>query len=218
MYRCQLASHGMGAGACLAISGIDMALWDITRQGAEGCRSTGCSAEAARQYLPMPAASRSATSRRRARRGGEEERSTRATRRSSCASAIPPKNDIERMSAVRKAFGDELVILTDANIGYQLEDVRRVMPALDELARRLAGGALPGARLPQLPRGEAARPHAARRRREPLHALRVQPRDRGRRHHHPAARSVEDAAASPRRCASPPWPRPGSCRSTRTAR
>src|SRR5213075_2670727 len=29
MYRFQLASHGMGAGACLAMSGIDMALWDI---------------------------------------------------------------------------------------------------------------------------------------------------------------------------------------------
>src|SRR5712671_7187134 len=29
MYRYQLASHGMGAGACLAMSGIDMALWDI---------------------------------------------------------------------------------------------------------------------------------------------------------------------------------------------
>jgi len=28
MYRYQLASHGMGAGACLAISGIDMAIWD----------------------------------------------------------------------------------------------------------------------------------------------------------------------------------------------
>ena len=27
MYRFQLASHGMGAGACLAMSGIDMALW-----------------------------------------------------------------------------------------------------------------------------------------------------------------------------------------------
>ncbi len=37
------------------------------------------------------------------------------------------------MRAVRKALGDELVILTDANIGYRLEDVRRVMPAMDEL-------------------------------------------------------------------------------------
>jgi L-alanine-DL-glutamate epimerase-like enolase superfamily enzyme len=37
------------------------------------------------------------------------------------------------MRAVRKAFGEDLVILTDANIGYQLEDVRQVMPALDEI-------------------------------------------------------------------------------------
>src|SRR4051812_3005154 len=29
IYDKQLASHGMGAGACLALSGIDMALWDI---------------------------------------------------------------------------------------------------------------------------------------------------------------------------------------------
>src|SRR4029079_15884463 len=29
MYQFQLASHGMGAGACLAMSGIDLALWDI---------------------------------------------------------------------------------------------------------------------------------------------------------------------------------------------
>jgi L-alanine-DL-glutamate epimerase-like enolase superfamily enzyme len=34
---------------------------------------------------------------------------------------------------VRQAFGDGLVILTDANIGYEPEEVRRVMPAMDEL-------------------------------------------------------------------------------------
>jgi L-alanine-DL-glutamate epimerase-like enolase superfamily enzyme len=39
---------------------------------------------------------------------------------------------VERLRTVRKACGDA-VILTDANIGYTLEDVRRVMPAMDEL-------------------------------------------------------------------------------------
>ena len=34
---------------------------------------------------------------------------------------------------MRDAFGPGLVILTDANIGYSVDDVRRVMPALDEL-------------------------------------------------------------------------------------
>jgi D-galactarolactone cycloisomerase len=40
---------------------------------------------------------------------------------------------VERMRAVRSAFGKGLAILTDANIGYTLEQVRRVMPAMDEL-------------------------------------------------------------------------------------
>jgi D-galactarolactone cycloisomerase len=44
-----------------------------------------------------------------------------------------PKKDIERIRSVRKAFGDEVTILTDANIGCSLEDARQLMPALDEL-------------------------------------------------------------------------------------
>ena len=43
------------------------------------------------------------------------------------------KNDIARMTAVRRRFGDDMVLLTDANTGYTVEDVRRVMPAMDEL-------------------------------------------------------------------------------------
>src|SRR6476661_8516989 len=32
VYKMQLASHGMGAAAALALSGIDLALWDIKCQ------------------------------------------------------------------------------------------------------------------------------------------------------------------------------------------
>src|SRR5438445_692587 len=42
-----------------------------------------------------------------------------------------PARDLARVSAVRNAFGDELVILTDANTGYTLDDARTVMPGLD---------------------------------------------------------------------------------------
>jgi L-alanine-DL-glutamate epimerase-like enolase superfamily enzyme len=44
-----------------------------------------------------------------------------------------PDRDISRVRAVREAFGDGLVILTDANSRYTLDDVRVVMPALESL-------------------------------------------------------------------------------------
>jgi L-alanine-DL-glutamate epimerase-like enolase superfamily enzyme len=40
---------------------------------------------------------------------------------------------VARATAVRKAVGDEIEILVDANTGYKLDDVRRVMPAYEEL-------------------------------------------------------------------------------------
>jgi L-alanine-DL-glutamate epimerase-like enolase superfamily enzyme len=44
-----------------------------------------------------------------------------------------PRRDLERIRAIRKAYGDELVILTDANIGYSVEDARAALPAMEEL-------------------------------------------------------------------------------------
>lgn len=107
MYRFQLASHGMGAGACLAISGIDMALWDIRGKalGVPLYRLLGGTRR------PIPAYA-----------GGV-----------SLGYQAPQALVEEAQASVRQALGDGLVILTDANIGYALEDVRRVMPAMDEL-------------------------------------------------------------------------------------
>ena len=132
MYRFQLASHGMGAGACLAISGIDMALWDIRGKalGVPLYRLLGGS----RKGIPAYAGGVSLGYQPAAQLIDEARKSIDAG-----YSAIKlrvgdsPAKDIERMRAVRRAFGDELAILTDANIGYRVEDVRRVMPAMDEL-------------------------------------------------------------------------------------
>ncbi len=44
------------------------------------------------------------------------------------------QDDLRRVSAVRKAFGEDLTILTDANTAYTLDDARAVMPALEAQA------------------------------------------------------------------------------------
>jgi D-galactarolactone cycloisomerase len=132
MYRFQLASHGMGAGACLAMSGIDMALWDIRGKnaGMPLYRLLGGS----RRPIPAYAGGVSLGYQPPSALIEEARRSIDAGYRAiKLRVGDSPRNDIERMRAVRKAFGYELVLLTDANIGYRLEDVRRVMPAMDEL-------------------------------------------------------------------------------------
>src|SRR6185369_17474263 len=132
MYRFQLASHGMGAGTCLAMSGIDMALWDI-RGKARGLplyRLLG----GRRKAIPAYAGGVSL--------GYQPPRELIAEARKSIDAGYKAiklrvgdslAHDIERMRAVRQEFGEGLAILTDANIGYRLEDVRDVMPAMDEL-------------------------------------------------------------------------------------
>ena len=44
-----------------------------------------------------------------------------------------PKREIERVAAAREEVGEEIEILVDANTGSTLDDVRRVMPAYEEL-------------------------------------------------------------------------------------
>lgn len=132
LYRAQLASHGMGAGACLAISGIDMALWDIKGKALKQplYRLLG----GAMKPIPAYAGGVSLGYQPEAELVAEAQKSLeRGYKAIKLRVGDAPARDIERMRAVRKAFGDDLVILTDANIGYELEDVRRVMPALDEL-------------------------------------------------------------------------------------
>jgi len=131
IYDKQLASHGMGAGTCLAMSGIDQALWDI-RAKAVGWplyKLLGGSAK------PIPAYAGGVSL------GYQDPKALVAEARPHLEAGYKalklrvgdsPKRDLERIAAVRKAFGDDLVILTDANIGYSVEDARAVMPAMAE--------------------------------------------------------------------------------------
>jgi L-alanine-DL-glutamate epimerase-like enolase superfamily enzyme len=132
IYRFQLASHGMGAGTCLAMSGIDMALWDIRGKtlGVPLYKLLGGSRKAVPAYAGGVSLGYQAPQAliEEAKKSLDQGYKAIKLRVGDSVS-----NDVQRMKAVRQAFGDDLVILTDANIGYEPEDVRRVMPAMDEL-------------------------------------------------------------------------------------
>ncbi|MES2631514.1 MAG: mandelate racemase/muconate lactonizing enzyme family protein [Pseudomonadota bacterium] len=131
VYKMQLASHGMGAAAALALSGIDIALWDLK------CQATG---------LPLYKLLGGASKPIKAYAGGialgwqepallAEEALRHVAdgyRALKLRMGDTPARDIARLRAVRTAVGDAIDILTDANTAYSLDDVRRVMPAFEE--------------------------------------------------------------------------------------
>ncbi len=130
MYDKQLASHGMGAGACLAISGIDMAIWDLRAKalGVPLYRLLGGSSR------PIPAYAGGVSL------GYQEPKKLVDEAQVHVEAGYKAvklrigdtvDRDLARIAAVRKAFGDSLAILTDANTSYRLEDVRAVMPGLE---------------------------------------------------------------------------------------
>src|SRR3954468_13794281 len=148
MYRYQVADHGMGAGACLAMSGIDMALWDIKGKalGLPLYRLLG----GRRQPIPAYAGGVSLGYQPPAQLIEEARKSVEAGYKAiKLRVGDSPKADVERMRAARKAFGGELAILTDANIGYRVEDARRAQGV-----RR--GARHPHRREHRLPRGGRA--------------------------------------------------------------
>jgi L-alanine-DL-glutamate epimerase-like enolase superfamily enzyme len=129
--RMQLASHGLGAAACLGVSGIDLALWDI-RGKAAGMplyQLLGGSHRRIPAYAGgislgfQPAASLVDEAR---------EYVARGYRAVKLRVGDNPRDDIARVQAVRAALGDAVEIMVDANTGYTLADARRVIPAYAE--------------------------------------------------------------------------------------
>ena len=129
--RMQLSSHGLGAGAALALSGIDMALWDLRAKSlgiplysllggsrkpiaayaggiSMGFQAPDALAEEAQSYV---------------------ERGYRAVK---LRLGDNPKDDIARVQRVRTQLGDQITILVDANTSYSVSDARAVLPSLED--------------------------------------------------------------------------------------
>jgi L-alanine-DL-glutamate epimerase-like enolase superfamily enzyme len=132
VHRMQLASHGLGAGAALALSGIDMALWDIRGKAAK---------------MPLYELLGGSRRRLRAYAGGislgyqpkqsladeAAEYVARGYRALKLRLGDNAKDDIERAVHVRDALGQDIDILADANAVYTMADARRVLPVLAEI-------------------------------------------------------------------------------------
>jgi D-galactarolactone cycloisomerase len=130
IYKFQLASHGMGAACAMAMSGIDIALWDI-RGKAVGWplyRLLGGAARAIPAYAGGIALGFQPPGSLADEVAGFVAQGFGAVK---LRLGDTPERDVARVEAVRARFGDSLEILTDANAAYTLADARRALPALD---------------------------------------------------------------------------------------
>lgn len=131
IYRMQLASHGMGYASVMALSGLDIALWDIRGKALNLplYRLLGGGQRSAKAYaggISLGFQEPSSLAEEAQKYVGEGYRAVKLR------VGDTPNLDIARAQAVRKALGDDIDILVDANTGYCLDDVRRVMPAYEE--------------------------------------------------------------------------------------
>ena len=129
IYKMQFASHGMGTASCLAMSGIDLALWDLRGKATGwpvykllGGKSRDIPAYAGGISLGYQEPAQLCDEIRGLLAKGYKAVKLRV--------GDTVANDILRVEAVRKAF-PELTLLADANTAYTVNDVRYVMPAFE---------------------------------------------------------------------------------------
>lgn len=132
VHRMQLSSHGLGAGAALALSGIDMALWDIRGKaanmplyellGGTRRRLPAYAGGIALGYQPKESLAEEA-----------QEYVARGYKALKLRLGDGMQNDIDRLRHVRHVLGEGVDILSDANTVFTMADVRRVLPVLADI-------------------------------------------------------------------------------------
>ncbi len=132
VHKMQLASHGMGTAAAMALSGLDIALWDIRGKAAGWplYRLLGGAARPVKAY----AGGISLGWQQSPQQLAEEAQSyvARGYRALKLRCGDTPARDVARVRTVRDAVGADIDILVDANTNYSLDDFRRVVPAFEE--------------------------------------------------------------------------------------
>ncbi|YBV94449.1 mandelate racemase/muconate lactonizing enzyme family protein (plasmid) [Phyllobacteriaceae bacterium JZ32] len=135
MARSQMLTQGTGAAAALAISGIDIALWDIRAQavGWPLCRLLGGAPRPIPAYAGGVALGWDGPEAIAEEAMGLVKSGFRAVK---LRIGDTLDRDFARLRAVRTAIGDDIVLLADANSLYSDWDARRAMPVLAELGVR----------------------------------------------------------------------------------
>ena len=132
VHRMQLSSHGVGSGASLGLSGIDMALWDIRGKaanmplyellGGSKKRIPAYAGGISLGYQPKESLAEEA-----------QTYIAKGYKAIKLRLGDSARADIERVKHVRKVVGEDIDILTDANTAYTMDDARRVLPVLAEI-------------------------------------------------------------------------------------
>ncbi|MCQ0986045.1 mandelate racemase/muconate lactonizing enzyme family protein [Jiella marina] len=130
LYLGHFATHGFGAGTAIAMSGIDLALWDLRGKacGWPIFRLAGGRAKKIKAYAGGLTLGYQPTETLIEEAQGYVSMGYKALK---LRLGDTPKRDAERVEAVRDALGEDIDILSDVNAAYGLEEVRQLMPALD---------------------------------------------------------------------------------------
>ena len=130
VYRNQLASHGTGAAAAIALSGIDLALWDAhgraqglplhTLLGAPARTIPAYAGGISLGFQPVESLLKEAL-----------QLVALGYRALKLRLGASVDEDALRVREVRAALGSDIDLLVDANCAYTIDDVRALMPVLD---------------------------------------------------------------------------------------